>query len=223
MIPKKIHYCWFGPKPLPKLVLKCLATWKETLPDYELCLWNEQNSPMHINFAKQAYELKKYAFVSDYVRFWALYNEGGIYLDTDMFVLKSFDPLLLNKVFFAWETNEKAHISCGVIGAIPKQAFIEKVKLFYENTDFKVSLIPELVVPKIVNSCFKDHNKQSDLLIYPFDYFYAFPYEEKENVKRFISYKTSNSYAIHLWNISWGTWQAKLKDKLLFHLKKLIR
>ena len=72
MIPKKIHYCWFGPKPFPKLVKECLATWKEHFPDYEFYLWNETNSPMDVAFVKEAYSAKKYAFVSDYVRFWAL-------------------------------------------------------------------------------------------------------------------------------------------------------
>ena len=105
MIPKIIHYCWFGPKPFSRTVKKCLKTWHKHLSDYEFCFWNEQtcatyaeqhhlSNPMEHPFVQSAYKAQKYAFVADYVRFWALYHIGGIYLDTDMYVLRSFTPLL---------------------------------------------------------------------------------------------------------------------------------
>ena len=87
---KKIHYCWFGGKKLPKSVEDCIKTWKKFLPDYEIKQWDESNFDVNsFPFVKEAYESKKWAFVSDYVRIYALYNEGGLYLDTDVKILKN--------------------------------------------------------------------------------------------------------------------------------------
>jgi mannosyltransferase OCH1-like enzyme len=220
VIPKKIHYCWFGPKPIPELVHKCISSWKDKLNGYEIVLWNEDNSPMDIQFAREAYSNKKYAFVSDYVRFWVLQREGGIYLDTDMFVLKDFDNLLSNEVFFGWETDQKSSISCGIIGAVPGNKFITDIVKYYENLSFSVDIIPNLVVPRIISKCYQEYKLKEEITIYPFDCFYPFPYEEKEGVKNFMNYRTENTYAIHLWNVSWGTFRDKLRDRILYFLRK---
>ena len=91
MIPKTIHYCWFGGKPLPPLAIKCLESWNKYLPDYEIIEWNESNFPVNsIPYTKEAADKGKWAFVSDYARFYILYHNGGIYLDTDVEILKSF-------------------------------------------------------------------------------------------------------------------------------------
>ena len=91
MIPKKIHYCWFGGKPLNKLGKKCLKSWKKHFPDYEIIEWNESNFDLNCcQYVKEAYEAKKWAFVSDYVRYKVLYEQGGVYFDTDVEVIKSF-------------------------------------------------------------------------------------------------------------------------------------
>ena len=219
MIPKKIHYCWFGPKPLPKLAVNCLETWKKLLPAYELNLWDESNSPMQSDFVQQAYVAKKYAFVSDYVRFWVLFQHGGIYLDTDIFIIRNFDDLLNNETFFAWETDQKMIISCGVIGAIPKQEFIKTVLMYYEHLQFNNASVANFVIPRIVTSCYKDYPSKEEVTIYPYDYFYPFPYEEKENINKFMKYKTENTYAVHLWNVSWGKSIDKLRDRILFYYR----
>ena len=140
MIPKIIHYCWFGPKPFSRTVKKCLKTWHKHLSDYEFCFWNEQTcatyaaehhlpNPMEHPFVQSAYRVQKYAFVADYVRFWALYHIGGIYLDTDMYVLRPFDALLQAQFFCGWETATEdaagqctpaatdSTVSCGALGA----------------------------------------------------------------------------------------------------------
>jgi mannosyltransferase OCH1-like enzyme len=221
MIPKKIHYCWFGPNPLPESVVRCLKTWREQLPDYDMYLWNEENSPMQETFVRQAYSAKKYAFVSDYVRFWALDQYGGIYLDTDMFVLKSFNDLLKNDIFFGWETDQKTNLSCGIIGTIPRHPFIRNIIRHYKGLDFSIGSIPGLVIPRIVSECYNNFEQKEEITLFPFDYFYPFPYEEKEAVHRFMKYRTENTYAIHLWNVSWGTFKDKLRDRILYHLKKL--
>lgn len=108
MIPKKIHYCWFGGRPLPDAMKKFIATWHRFCPDYEFIKWDESNFDINksIPFVREAYEHKKYAFVSDYVRLCALYNEGGIYIDTDVELVKSLDPFLHNRFFTSIEYIE---------------------------------------------------------------------------------------------------------------------
>lgn len=109
MIPKKIHYCWFGRGPMPELALKCIESWHRFLPGYEYKLWNEDNFDINSNaYVKEAYESGKYAFVTDYVRLYALYTEGGIYMDTDVEVLKPYDNLLSLSAFTGYE-GSKTH------------------------------------------------------------------------------------------------------------------
>ncbi|MEH7419501.1 capsular polysaccharide synthesis protein, partial [Neobacillus drentensis] len=104
VIPKTIHYCWFGEKEKPELVKKCLNSWKETLPDYQIIEWNEKNFDINANkYVKEAYQSGKFAFVSDYVRVFVLYRFGGIYLDTDVEVFKPFDIFLHHSSFWGFE------------------------------------------------------------------------------------------------------------------------
>jgi len=106
MIPKIIHYCWFGRNPLPDLALKCIESWKKFLPDYEIIEWNEDNFNLDIyQYTREAYELKKYAFVSDVCRLYAIKEMGGIYLDTDVEILKPLDKFLHHNAFSGFETN----------------------------------------------------------------------------------------------------------------------
>lgn len=106
MIPKIIHYCWFGGKPLPTDAKKCIDSWKKHLPDYEIKEWNESNFDIKSNrYVCEAYENRKFAFVTDYVRLYALVTEGGIYMDTDVEVLKSFDTFLHLNAFSGFENN----------------------------------------------------------------------------------------------------------------------
>ena len=106
MIPKTIHYCWFGRKPLPKLALKCIESWEKYFPDYEIVEWNEDNFDVNVvAYTAEAYKAKKYAFVSDYARFWILYNHGGIYFDTDVEVIKDMGYILEAGSFMGFELN----------------------------------------------------------------------------------------------------------------------
>jgi len=203
MIPKKIHYCWFGFKPFPKLVKECIGTWEIHLPDYEFILWDESNSPMDKPYVKEAYSNKRYAFVSDYVRFWALYNEGGIYFDIDIFSIRSINDLLNNKCFFGWETIDKKAISCGVIGSESKNKFIKEILDEYNNLHFNSGNIEKLVVPRLITSIYERSVNKEELSIYPYDYFYPFPFESRKQISEFTSYVTENTYAVHLWNLSW--------------------
>ena len=106
MIPKIIHYCWFGRNPLPPLALKCIESWKKYLPDYEIKEWNEENFDINIiPYTKEAYVRRKYAFVSDYARFWILYNYGGIYFDTDVLVLRNMNEILSKGPYMGLEND----------------------------------------------------------------------------------------------------------------------
>ena len=110
MIPKTIHYCWFGKKPLPPLAKKCIVSWKKFFPDYEIIEWNEDNFDVNqIPYTAEAYKHKKYAFVSDYARFKILYEHGGLYFDTDVEIIKPMNDIIsqgnfmgLRKRYFFW-------------------------------------------------------------------------------------------------------------------------
>lgn len=104
MIPKVINYCWFGRNPLPESAIKCINSWKKFLPDYEIKEWNEDNFDVNIiPYTQEAYASKKYAFVSDYARFWILYHHGGLYFDTDVEVIKSMDHIIDEGAFMGIE------------------------------------------------------------------------------------------------------------------------
>lgn len=116
MIPKKIHYCWFGGNPLPESVLKNIESWSRYLPNYEIVEWNEDNFDINQNqYVKEAYENRKFAFVTDFVRLFALYTEGGVYMDTDVEVLKSYDPFLHHHAFSGFETD--GYVPTGMMAA----------------------------------------------------------------------------------------------------------
>ena len=106
MIPKVIHYCWFGGNPLPPLAVKCIASWRKYLPDYEIREWNESNFDVNIvPYTREAYGAKKYAFVSDYPRFWVRYRYGGLYFDTDVEVLRPLDDIVARGPFMGCERD----------------------------------------------------------------------------------------------------------------------
>ena len=215
MIPKIIHYCWFGPKPFPKVVRKCIESWHKNLPDYEFRLWTEQNAPMEHPFVRSACLSGKFAFAADYVRFWALYHFGGIYLDTDMLVFKSFDDLLGHECFFAYETYKKDLINCAVIGCQGKHPIIRRILEMYDHLEFNPKNLAQFVVPRLITPLVHD------AVILPYDTFYPMPYERRFslNVKHFL---TPSTYAVHLWNISWGSRKRKYKDFLRYKYKNTI-
>lgn len=137
MIPKTIHYCWFGRQPYSPLIKLCIESWKKFLPDYRIVLWNEDSFDIANSnqFVTQAYKTGKYAFVSDYVRMYALYHHGGVYLDTDVEVVKSFDALLTNDVFFGFENKHLIASGLGC-GASANHWFIKELMNEYEQTEF---------------------------------------------------------------------------------------
>ena len=138
MIPKKIHYCWFGGAELPELAQHCISSWHQHMPDWEYVLWNEENfdaakSPAYV---QEAYAAKKFAFVSDYVRLFALEQQGGVYLDTDVEVLKSYEPLLENVAFIGFEENKHKSLGTNCIGSEANAQWLKELLEYYHSVHF---------------------------------------------------------------------------------------
>src|SRR5690606_23315459 len=125
--PKVIHYCWFGNKKKPPLVVDCISSWKLYLPEFDIIEWNEKNTDLNHPFLKKTFKLKKWAFVSDFVRLKVLYEFGGIYLDTDMLILKPLDVFLKDNCFFGAEDDK--YINAAIIGASKEHPFIKECLL----------------------------------------------------------------------------------------------
>ncbi len=204
MIPKKIHYVWVGGKDLPEMAKACLNSWKKLLPDFEIIRWDERNSPMNHPYVKAMYEQKMWAFVSDYIRFYVLEKEGGIYLDTDTLVLKHFDDQLLKQTFFGYTPD--GFIGCGVIGAPQHDSFIQDILAYYDNPS-KASTREE-TSPRIVTKLFKEKNP-SHVKIYDSSFFNPCEDGEKRTPE-----KLRNAYADNLWAESWVSYR---------HLRKFLR
>ena len=215
LIPKTIHYCWFGGNPLPYDVLKCIETWKTVCPDYAIKRWDESNIDISANqYVKQAYAARKFAFVSDYARLHALYTDGGIYLDTDVEVIKSFDTFLSESAFACYERT--GYISTGVLGARKGNALIEYLLSYYDKASFSneqgelnlttnVVTISKLTAERYNVRLSNSLTKISDIVtIYPNDYF---------SPKNFNDGKiriTENTYAIHHYA---GTWLDEVEKR----------
>lgn len=206
-IPKKIHFCWFGGNELSDLAKKCIYTWNKKLPDYEIKMWSENNFDINSNiFIKQAYESKKWAFVSDYVRLWALYNEGGIYLDTDVEILRSIDAFLDKEAFMGFEN--KYRLSSAIIGSKKNNKLIGALLDYYNdksfyNNDMTLNLTPntQIITQELLGKGLKLNNKEqvieNNLHIYPKEYF-----SPKSGITKKINI-TQNSYCIHQFDASW--------------------
>ena len=214
-IPKKIHYCWFGRGEKSKLAKKCIKSWKKFLCNYEIMEWNEDNFDINSNkFVKQAYDNKKYAFVSDYVRLYALLNHGGIYMDTDVEVLKSLDPLLDNEAFIGFESE----ILCGtaIIGAKKENKIIKSFFNSYENRSFikeDGTYNDEPNTEMATNICCEYGLKLNNTIqnlkhitVYPKTFFSPLGYEESE-------YNFSeDTYVIHHFDGRWMSDEKKFES-----------
>lgn len=227
MIPKIIHYVWFSDPPnYTEEVLKCIESWKRVLPDYEIKLWTAKNFDFSLcSYAKEAYDEGKYAFASDYVRLWVLYNYGGIYLDSDIEVIKSFDDLLHNKAFTGFE--DKDRIAAWIMASERKNPLFKAFLDDYNNRHFVIGnglydIIPNPVpITKVLieNGLKLDNSLQKlkDITIYPMDYFC--PTNPYRNNKEQVGV-TDNTYANHLFC---GGWKKNMNDKEKKYLKKELK
>lgn len=208
MIPKVIHYCWFGKGELPELALKCIDSWKRLCPDYEIKEWNESNFDLNVNdFVREAYEAKKWAFVSDYARLWIVFNYGGVYLDTDVELVKSLDELLDNKCFLGAETTGQVNTGLG-FGAEKNNVVVKLLLNEYNNRHFNMSNgvydmipCPQKNTAPLKRMGYKYSEvttfRTNMVTVFPPEYFCPISYQTgKINI-------TKNTISIHHFSASW--------------------
>lgn len=225
-IPKTIHYCWFGGGAKPDIVKRCIESWNTHLHDYEIIEWNENNVDLNSNsYMKEAYHAKKYAFVSDYVRVYALYHYGGIYLDTDVEVFKSFDNLLTHQSF--WGFEQENFIATSTIGAARGNTLIKEFLDLYkgrpfikEDGSFDDGTNVALVTKMLQNHGLKKSGEYQVIgeanVIYPQPFLSPYDYINCRN------YKTSDTYAMHYFYKSWLPPKARIKSNLKKYAAKVI-
>lgn len=233
MIPKKIHYCWFGRNSLPASAKKCIKSWKKYFPDYEIIEWNEDNYDVNkIPYTAQAYDAKKYAFVSDYARFDILYREGGIYFDTDVEVIRPFDDILANGAFMGCEidgqeNDTQIQVNPGLgIAVAPGLGMYKDILDFYGtqmflnsdgsfNTETVVKKTTKLLIERGLKNI-KGIQRVADITIYPKEYFNPL------NSNTGVLDKTENTHSIHWYAMTWLSPANRLKSKITRPLHKLL-
>ena len=206
MIPKKIHYCWFGGKEKPKLVKRCIDSWKKFCLDYEIIEWNEENFDIaKYPYVQYCFDNKKWAFLSDFVRLAVVYENGGIYFDTDVEVIKSFDDLLFLPAFYGFETNKYINTGHG-FGAEKGNETVYQMMLQYldlhsdENNEYTLMACPKLNTKALVPYGLILNGQKQDLLkavVFPVEYFN--PYDSPTGILT----KTERTYSIHWYGKSW--------------------
>ena len=224
MIPKVIHYCWFGGSPLPELAQKCIASWKKYCPGYEIKEWNESNFDLDCcDYVREAYEAKKWAFVSDYARFWILYHEGGVYFDTDVEVIKPLDDILKRGQFFGCEDSDSFLNGEAVNPGLGMAAdsgleiyreildFYEKIHFINDDGSLDTTTIVTYTTRILMKHGWKPNGEiqqVADIVIYPPEYFCPMSNETGE-IKL-----TRNTYTIHHYSASWFTEKEKTIIKI---------
>lgn len=215
MLPKIIHYCWFGRNPLPESALKCIASWKKFFPDYEIIEWNEDNFDVNsIPYTAQAYEARKYAFVSDYARFKILYEHGGLYFDTDVEVIRSMDDIIAAGPFMGFEIDPCKDRPYGAVapglglGAQKGMTLYDSIIQYYKNLEFinsdgsynTTDAVVNITTRELIKEGLDQKNgiqKIAGIIIYPSDYFN--PFDDATGKLN----KTQNTYTIHWFTKTW--------------------
>lgn len=247
MIPKIIHYCWFGGTPLPQDVILCIESWKKFCPDYEIKRWDETNYDYQKNqYMADAYKEKKWAFVSDYCRLDVVHEYGGIYLDTDVELLKSLDPLLTEMMFCGFESrdpvmykkNQVMEMSAAFglgFGAQKGHPYLKEMlelysQLSFYNADGSLNLIacPRYQTSILIKHGLIPNNETQRIekcIVYSPEYFCP-----QSNVTDKMLYLTENTYSIHHFTVTWASksdlvareWKNKLSNYLPYWLASKI-
>lgn len=243
MIPKKIHFCWLSNDEYPPLIKHCIDTWQKVLPDYEIIKWDTNRFDINsVQWVKEAFEAKKYAFASDYIRVYALYTEGGIYLDSDVEMIKSFNPLLGYKSFIGFEASTN-DVEAAIMGAEPGMGWCKKALDFYEKHSFSMEFVREngVLAPKVIGKALvesfpsltlnpvdeESNINNGKLLLCPAIYFSPIKYDIEKNYsstdKNVNKYKhNTKTYCIHRFNGGW-TKKPALKLQIWEYIKKNIK
>lgn len=223
VIPKKAYYIWIGDAKKPEIFNKCYESWKIHLKGYEIIEINESNFDIDYHrkknkFFNECFEKKMWAYCSDYIRTVVLYENGGIYLDIDMQLLKSIDEYLKYDFFIGYENLE--YIGVGLYGAKKKSEILEKLISFYENKIYDTAL---WTIPKILTAIIKEngYHRNDKVLLLDKEYFYPFGLNETFTP----SVITDKTVAIHWWNASWSNLRNKLflETKHLKGIKKFLK
>lgn len=220
---KKINYCWFGKKEKPELIKRCIESWKKYCSDYEIVEWNEENYDISKNnYMYEAYKAKKWAFVSDYARLDIIYHNGGIYLDTDVELIKPIDDIIDDcDAFFCYE-NDKINTGLG-FGAIKENKLVKELLDSYENIHFikkdgsydtaSCVVRNDYIFKKYINNT---NNDNRDVIFFKREYFCPLDYNTKK------MNKTVNTVAIHWYGESWLSDKQKFNNKIKFFLRNII-
>lgn len=237
MIPKIIHYCWFGRNPLPRSAVKCINSWKKFFPEYEIKEWNEDNFDVNvIPYTAQAYSAKKYAFVSDYARFWILYHYGGVYFDTDVKVLKTMDDILNRGSFMGREAGSRIIMDGGRcalavapglgMGMVPHHKILKELldtysglRFLLEDGKMNIKTIVSYTTDVLVRHGLTANNDEIEevdgIFIYPPDYLCPM-----DHTRGCLVTLTDRTVSIHLYDSSWND-HSTLRYKL-HQLKNLL-
>lgn len=226
MIPKIIHYCWFGKGEKPAKVKECINTWKMILSDYQIIEWNEDNFDINqLSYTKDAYEAKKYAFVSDVARVKALYDYGGIYLDTDVLVYKTFDSILEHNCVLGFE--QENYVATSFMACEKNHSLMQEFCLLYNNISFydekgniisgtNVSKLTDLLMDKGLSRNNLYQELSDGIIIYPQEYFS--PYDYGNCIRQ----NTENTICEHLFLVSWMSKSTIIKKMIKKVLVKII-
>ncbi len=216
MIPKKIHYCWVGGNPLPDGAKKCIRSWKKFCPDYQIIEWNESNYDFTtVPYMKDAFDAQKWGFVPDYARLDIIYKYGGIYLDVDVEIVKSFDPLLGLSAFAGFQDENYVNFGHG-FGAVAGNPVIKTLldsysELNFINPDGSLNLVPSpqlntvTLIEKYGIRPDGSYQELPDMTVFPSEYFC--PKSFSDGIIR----KTENTYSIHHFDASWFTDEQRQK------------
>lgn len=217
MIPKVIHYCWFGGKELPADVKKCISSWKKYAPDFEIVEWNEANFDVNSNpFTKSAYENKAWAFVSDYVRLYAVYTCGGIYLDTDIELLKPLDDLLDMDFFISVQQSNHLPTTGLGYGACKENRIVKEMLSKYEGIVFSEETKNDYTCPKLNSKVIFEHGyvycdevwKTAEITVFPSRYFDPLSPGKTQNLL------CDDTYSIHHYAASWTSGKNRFKRRI---------
>ena len=237
MIPKAIHYCWFGGNPLPPLALKCIDSWKKFCPNYEIKEWNENNFDININtYVKEAYKAKKWAFVSDYARLWALVNFGGIYMDTDCELIKPIDRFLHLEAVSGFESDQG--IPTAIMGCKKGHPLFVELLERYTNRRFikedgsldLTTNVSDITAACLAHGLVLNGYKQTicGFTIFPREFFCPMDWQTHK-----MAAHTENTHAIHHFDASWKNPETKwetifkfperfIRHKIIKPIKKLL-
>lgn len=212
MIPKVMHYIWLGKKELPALEKKCIETWKCVNPDFEIVYWNEDNLNITDPIFLNAYRKKEWAYCSDYARMKVIFEHGGVYLDTDMELIRPINNLLHFGCFIGRE--DERFINAAIVGAESGNAYIRDVFDEIVNS-MRTDFVP---IPKILTSVY-EKGVYGNVKVFPVEYFYPYNPFKNEVKEFFFSDVTENTYAIHHWKYSW---KASLFKRVVRKVRRII-